>query len=349
MNQEIEQSPLRQLSFSRIILPILFSLGVAGYMLYSENAYGKLASIHVKTTAWATFSVCFLFMILRDAAYIWRMKLMGGDELSWRGAFELTLLWEFANTVMPSLTGGTPLMIYLLMKEKINAGKSTAIVFLTIFFDQLFFTVTVPIVMLTIGSTEIFRTLTGPMKTGITSTFWGIYVILAGYVAILGFGLLVSPYLIKRFLIWVFSAKWLHKWHHLGEKTGDDLIAASEEFKGKGNMYWVKLFGSTAIAWISRFLVLNGLLVAFSPVALTFAQHSVAFGRQSALFLMMFAAITPGGSGIAEFLFSHLLSDICPNPPGDVAMALLWRVVGFYPYMLLGAWLLPRWIHRVFK
>lgn len=349
MNTEIESSPLKQLRLSRIILPILFSLGVAAYLLYSENAYEKLKLLQIQNTAWSIFALCFVGMMLRDAAYIWRMKLMGGDELSWRAAFDVTLLWEFSNTVMPSLTGGTPLMIYLLIKEKLNAGKSTAIIFLTIFFDQLFFTLTVPIVMLFIGKEAIFSTLKGTTGLGITASFWGIYAFLAGYVALLGFGLIVNPHLIKRFLIWIFRFSWLHKWQHIGEKTGNDLIEASNEFKDKGVGYWLKLLGSTAVAWISRFLVLNGLLLAFSPVSLTFAQHSLAFGRQSALFLMMFAALTPGGSGIAEFLFSQLLSDMCPNPPGAAAMALLWRVVGFYPYMLLGAWLLPRWIHRVFK
>ena len=348
MNSEIEQSPLKQLRFSRILLPILFSVGVAAYLLYSENAYDKLTHLQIKGAVWSVFALCFGCMMLRDAAYIWRMKLMGGDELSWRAAFEVTLLWEFANTVMPSLTGGTPLMIYLLIKEKLNAGKSTAIIFLTIFFDQLFFTLLVPIVMFFMGHTAIFSTLAGTTGTVTMAFFWSIYAVLAGYVGILGFGLIGNPQVIKRFLMWIFRAKWLRKWEHLGEKTGDDLIAASAEFKGKGLGYWAKLLVSTAIAWTARFLVLNGLLIAFSPISLTFAQHSLAFGRQSALYLMMFAAITPGGSGIAEFLFSQLLSDMCPNPPGAAGMALLWRVVGFYPYMLLGIWLLPRWIHRIF-
>lgn len=349
MKPEIEQTPLKQFQLSRIILPILFSLGVAAYLLYSENAYQKLIHLETKGAAWFVFALCFVCMMLRDAAYIWRMKLMGGEELSWRAAFDVTLLWEFSNTVMPSLTGGTPLMIYLLVKEKLNAGKSTAIIFLTIFFDQLFFTLTVPIVMLLMGKEAIFRTLIGTTGAGITVSFWGIYAVLAVYVALLGFGLIINPHLIKRFLLWIFSIKWLKKWQHIGEKTGDDLIFASTEFKDKGLSYWGKLLLGTAIAWISRFLVLNTLLVAFSPVSLSFTQHSLAFGRQSALFLLMFAAVTPGGSGIAEFLFSQLLSDMCPNPPGAAGMALLWRVVGFYPYMLLGAWLLPRWIHRVFK
>lgn len=345
---EENNSPLSHFKKSRLILPILFSLSVAGFMIYRDYDPTKIQNLSFNGSSLLFLLICFVLMAIRDAAYIVRMKWMAGKELSWRAAFEVTLLWEFSNTIAPSLTGGTPFMIYLLVKEKLNIGKSTAIIFLTIFFDQLFFTLLVPFVMLFIGKDKIFETLQGTSGAGMSITFWSTYAILAGYVVLLGVGLLFSPTGIKRLLIKLFHTRLLIRWKHFGVGLGNDLMNASSELKQQNASYWAKLLISTVVAWTSRFFVLNCLLTAFSPEPLLLSEHIMAFGRQSVLFLMMFIAPTPGGSGVAEFLFAYLLSDMCPNPPGAGAMAFLWRLVGFYPYLLLGTWLLPRWISRVF-
>jgi len=57
---------------------------------------------------------------------------------------------------------------------------------------------------------------------------------------------------------------------------------------------------------------------------------------------------TPGGAGIAEFVFSDFLGDFIPVGL-TAALALLWRIVSYYPYIFIGAIVLPNWIKRVFK
>jgi uncharacterized protein (TIRG00374 family) len=173
------------------------------------------------------------------------------------------------------------------------------------------------------------------------------YIVLACYGLLLAFGLLVNPRAVRSFLIWLFNTRLLKRWHHIGEKVGSDLVAASDEYKAYDWRFWLKIIASTVIAWSARFFVVNGLLLAFSGGDLSFDLHLLAWGRQSVLFILMFVAITPGGSGLAEFSFVQVLSDICPNPPGAGTLAFLWRLIGFYPYMLLGAWLVPRWIRRI--
>lgn len=352
-NQEQEQSqePIQQLKLSRIILPILFSLGVAVFMIYkiyNELDMNALKQMEVQgSTRWLLL-LCLLGMIIRDAAYIWRTKLLGGGELSWRSAFDVTLLWEFSNTVAPSLTGGTPIVIYMLIKEKLNAGKSTAIVFLTIFLDQFYFVLLVPIMVMFLGMEALFRPLMDTVGKGVYVTMWTAYTILALYGLLLVFGIFINPNAVKRLLVWLFNTRLLRRWHHLGEKVGADLVIASQEFRDKKLGYWLKVVGSTIVAWASRFMVLNILFMTFAPNGLSFYEHLLAFGRQSVLFVLMFVAITPGGSGLAEFSFMEVLNDICPSPPGCGLLALLWRAIGFYPYMLLGIWLLPRWLHRIY-
>lgn len=345
------ESPLRQFKLSRIWLPVLFSLGVGGFMLYKiyqDLDMHALRQLSMQGSSRWLLLLGLLGMALRDAGYIWRTKLLSGDELSWRSAFDVTMLWEFANTLAPSLTGGTPLIIYMLIKEKVNAGKSTAIVFLTILLDQFFFVLLVPIMLLILGSEAMFRGLVDTVGQGVYVTFWIAYGILAGYGSLLILGIFVRPQAVRRLIILFFRLPFFRRWESVGEAVGNDLLAASETYRNKSWGYWAKLIVANTAAWLSRFLVLNLLFIVFSPTGLGFFGHLLLIGRQSILFVLMWMAITPGGSGLAEFSFVEVLGDMCPVPPGCSLLALLWRGLGFYPYMLLGAWLVPRWVGRVF-
>ena len=57
---------------------------------------------------------------------------------------------------------------------------------------------------------------------------------------------------------------------------------------------------------------------------------------------MMLVSPTPGGSGFAEYVFKEFLCNYIPV--GAVALALCWRLVSYYPYLLMGIVLLPRWV-----
>lgn len=349
MSENIKDTPLNQLRLSRIIFPILFSLSVAGFMIYRSYNPKILQELHINGSIWIWLIVCFGCMALRDLGYIWRMHLLGTGELNWRSSFETTLLWEFCNTVAPSLTGGTPLVIYFLIKEKLNGGKSTAIVFLTILFDQMFFVVSAPIMILWVGWDNIAASFSqNAGGAALTGTFWTAYCILAAYNSLLFFGIFINPNAVKSLIIWVFNFRLFKRWQHIGESVGNDVLLAANTYKGKPFSYWIKMIVSTVFAWGARFLVANCLLMAFSPLPITWQVHKLLFARQSILFVIMFMAVTPGGSGIAESAFEYILGSLCPIPPGKAALAFLWRMIGFYPYMLLGVWLLPRWINRVF-
>ena len=54
---------------------------------------------------------------------------------------------------------------------------------------------------------------------------------------------------------------------------------------------------------------------------------------------------TPGGSGLAEFIFDDFLSLYIATGLAP-ALALLWRMMSYYPYIIVGVFLLPRWVRR---
>jgi len=91
-------------------------------------------------------------------------------------------------------------------------------------------------------------------------------------------------------------------------------------------------------------LVVNFLILSITPVG----DHFLVFARQLIMWVILLISPTPGGSGIAEFIFSDFLGDFIPVGL-TAALALLWRVVSYYPYIFIGAIVLPNWIKRVFK
>ncbi|MCR9171278.1 MAG: hypothetical protein NXI10_02215, partial [bacterium] len=60
----------------------------------------------------------------------------------------------------------------------------------------------------------------------------------------------------------------------------------------------------------------------------------------------MLVSPTPGGSGVAEFAFGELLSTFTTSTLLLGILALIWRLISYFPYLVLGSIILPSWIRR---
>jgi hypothetical protein len=342
---------LRQFRFSRIVWPVLIGVAVGVYAVYQvlNEGINPLTEIEWTTRVGLCILLGFGFMFLRDAGYVWRLRLLTDKSLSWRSAIEVALLWEFASALTPSVVGGSALAFFMLMREKISAGRSTAIVFLTIFLDELFYIFIVPVVVLTVGPQYLFGPVNaaGPANfgEGLVASFWFGYGLLALYTALLAFGLFVNPKIVHRFVVWLVSTRLFRRWEKPGRVMADELMIASNEFRTRDWRFWAKAILFTFFAWLGRYLVLNAVLAAFSDMSLW--EHTVAFGRQAVMFIIMLIAPTPGGSGIAEGIFAQLFREFSPEKI-VLILATLWRLISYYPYLFIGIPLLPRWLRRVF-
>jgi uncharacterized protein (TIRG00374 family) len=89
--------------------------------------------------------------------------------------------------------------------------------------------------------------------------------------------------------------------------------------------------------------------MAFFPVT----EHFLIFARQLVTWIMMILSPTPGGSGFAEVILGKYISDALPVDPVHaaaiaLAVAIIWRIISYYPYLIIGASLVPGWIQRKF-
>ncbi len=355
---QTKENILKQVSPRKIVIPILIGLGVASYMLYNDwdsEAFSML------TVGWITIVfllVAFFMMIIRDFGYMIRLRILSGGELSWKSIFNIILLWEFTSAVTPSAIGGTGLAVYFIHKEGVNVGKSSAIVLATAFMDELYFIIMFPLIVLLINPVHLF-VLDQSMATEVISfTNKYFYFAVVGYSIKLAFllfvfyGLFLNPKGIKNLLVWIFRLRFLKRWKVQAEKTGDDIIVASKELKQRSFLFWIKAFTATFFSWSARYWVVNFLLLALifgipnSDFFFSISDHILIFARQLVMWIMMLVMPTPGGSGFAEAIFSEYMAEFIPAG-FVVVMALFWRFVTYYPYLFIGAFIVPTWVKKV--
>ena len=170
------------------------------------------------------------------------------------------------------------------------------------------------------------------------------YGLITLYTFIMAFALLINPRLFKWILIKITSIKILKRWQYAAYERGTEMILASEQLKGMGKKFWFYLSLSTIFIWSSRYLLLNFLMVAFTKISIS--EHVFIFGKQIILWVVMLISPTPGSSGTAEYFFPMFFQENLRDY--TLIVNLLWRLFTYYPYLLLGAIFLPRWIKRVF-
>ena len=121
------------------------------------------------------------------------------------------------------------------------------------------------------------------------------------------------------------------------------LVAANGLKNRKWNYWWPALL-ATFLSWTSRFSIVNCIVHAFNPT-LGYAHEMVIYGKQVIMGIIVLLSPTPGGSGLAEFIFNDFLGMYIAVGLAP-ALALLWRLMSYYPYIAIGAILLPRWVRR---
>jgi uncharacterized protein (TIRG00374 family) len=344
---------LKTLKPAKIILPVLIGLGVVAWFIFREINTEALGVLRFTWSSVFWLFVAWCFMIGRDLGYMIRIRILSEKDLTWRQAFRIIMLWEFTSAITPSTVGGTAVAVIFLNKEGISVGRSTAIVLATSFLDELYFVIMFPAILLFVGPEILFTT--SLQGTGAAMLNNLIYFAVIGYMVILawvllvGYGLFINPNGIRKTIVWVFRLPLLRRWSKPAEKAGSDIVSSSEELKHRGGVFWLKALTATFLSWTSRYWVVNAILLAFFAVN----DHFLIFARQLVTWIMMIISPTPGGSGFAELILSRYISDAIPVDPANVAsialaMAIIWRIISYYPYLIIGASIVPGWLERKF-
>ncbi|PIY11344.1 MAG: TIGR00374 family protein [Flexibacter sp. CG_4_10_14_3_um_filter_32_15] len=348
-----EKEVFKTLNTNKIYIPVLIGLGVAVYFFLEKvdipiflEALGK--------SNWLWFVAALIMLLARDTGYIYRIRMISDNELTWKSSIYIILLWEFASAVTPSVVGGTAVAIFILNREGLSFGKSMAYVMMTALLDNLFFIMFSPLAIIVSNSFDftVFPMISADMfnefvqKQGLKGAFYISYGLTVLYAMFFAYGLLINPRGFKWLLIKATSLRLLRRFRKGAINTGNEMIIAAKTLRGSGISLWIKAIFLTFFIWIARYLMLNCLIAAFTP--LEAVDHLFIFARQIAMWIVMLLSPTPGSSGTAEAVFclfyaEYLRTEFC------AAVGILWRLYYYYPYLFVGALILPRWLIQVNK
>lgn len=335
----------------KILIPTLLGVGVIIYMfskdLLGEENAAQLEELKNISITWHTvfwFFIALLLMVGRDLGFTIRYRYLTEKMLSWKQSLKITLLAEFGTAVTPSSVGGSSMAVLFLSKENIPVGRSTAMVFVTMLLDEMFFVVAFPLLLLFVPVDTLFPEIT-TVEMGVITLFIAAYIIKVIICICLIIGLFFKPQAIRWLLIKIFRLPFLRRCYRGAVKAGDDLIISAREIRGKSFSYWWPIIMATVLSWSSRFLVVNALFMAFFSVS----DHMLIFARQFVMWVLMILSFTPGASGLSELIFKNYLSALIPISGLVPVIIVLWRLLSYYNYLFIGAILVPRWASKAFK
>ncbi|NNE34056.1 MAG: flippase-like domain-containing protein [Rhodothermales bacterium] len=317
------------LSIRNLGISLGLSGGVLAFVAYKTWEPGAFSSIG------DSFSYLFAGLALLMVALRF---LLGGMRLAQasHGHFDLRqgvkgqLAWDFFSSVTPSVIGGGPLAALFMSREaKISAGESTAIYLFLMFLDQIFFALTVPIIL---GAALLLPVFPETVGTVGTAAFAVYFLAMMTWLGIFGYSTVFRPELLERFLNRIFRLPFLKRFQ---SKVRNELASMRERstvIRGETAKFFARAFLLTCCSWlVKHLLVVFVILTVVRPV-----DPVVTTLRSMAMTIGALIMPTPGGSGGVEALYALFFGPLMPKAMLAPTM-LMWRLLGYYIYIALGA------------
>jgi len=339
---------LESIKLSRIIPPILIGLAVVIWMMYRQLDLDQMSDIDWGSRVGFWVLMAMLAYVMRHFFYSWRMRIMTDNEFSWPKSIEMIVLWEFASAVSPTTVGGSGVALFLLAQEKLSTAKTVSVVLYSMVLDTLFFVVSLPLLYFFLGATMIRPGMTSLTDLdGFGYTFFGVILFMFIYGAVFFYGLFINPKAIKSLILFFSRLGILKRFKSDLEKTANDVVQTSNELQKKTMGYHTKAVLSTSGAWIFRFLAINCIIIAFvATTPIDFYNQILIAARAETMHVTTSFTPTPGGAGVAEYLFGGYFIDYVSEGIASL-VALVWRIVTYYSYLIGGAIIIPIWIREV--
>lgn len=327
---------------------MLIGLGVVGYLMYSQLDLEELDKINWNFHIFFWILMAVLMYVARHIFYSWRLRIMTDQEFSWPKSMQLIVLWEFASSVSPTSIGGAGVALFLLAQEKLSTAKTVSVVLYSMVIDTIFFVISLPLLYLILGPIMIRPGMSSLSDLdGFGFTFFGVLLFMTAYGAVFFYGLFINPKTIKRLLLFISRWRILKRFKSDLRNTAMDVVSTSEEMQTKDWKFHVRAFIATLGAWVTRFFAINCIIIAFvQDTPMDFYNQLLILARGETMHVTTAFTPTPGGAGVAEYLFGGYFIDFIVEGISSL-IALIWRVITYYSYLIGGAIIIPIWIREV--
>ncbi len=343
-----EEKVLNSIKTSRIVIPLLLGIGVILLLVWKQFDIDEFNKINWGgRVLYFTLLAIFTYLV-RHLVLSYRLKVLSNDHFSLAKSTELITIWEFASAVSPTSIGGSAVSLFLLAQEKLSAAKTVALVVYSIVADSIFFIVSLPILYFMLGPESIRPDASSFSDLGgYGLTFILVYIFIVLYGALFTFGIL-QPRLIKGIIKSIAKIPFLKRFEASINKTAEDIIISSKEITAQPFGFHFKVFVTTFIAWVLRFFAITLVIMALvSGIEFSNGHDQLLlYARSEIMHSITQFSPTPGGAGVTELLFGGFYSDYISSGISSL-VALLWRLVTYYPYLIIGAFIIPNWIRKI--
>jgi len=269
-------------------------------------------------------------MVLFDVLRLQVLAGAMGAELPFRFALKTILAYNFMSYITPTLTGGEPLIIYMLRERGLGVGKSTSVVVIRGLLMIMVVAVAGPLVIYyhrEIIPGEWLRRLFDITAVG--------FLLMVAFLLVAIFSPLRTEHLIERL------AGLLERVGLLRGRT-PQLVRSIDGWIDEWN-YSMRLFVSqhkSSIFWAA--LCTLGFVCAnysIAYVVLKGLNYEVSLGKvfmvQFVLYFLLYFSPTPGGSGVAEGGFYLMFASLVEKQILGL-LVVLWRFFTVYLALFLG-------------
>ncbi|WP_339606466.1 lysylphosphatidylglycerol synthase transmembrane domain-containing protein [uncultured Roseivirga sp.] len=336
---------LRTLNPRSVWLPVIIGLAIVTFIAFRDDKINEESLQSMLRISILAIVLAFLFLISKDLLNTARVKLVGNGAFGIKEALRIVFLWEFAIAVVPPIIGPVAVVIYIIHKHGVDVGRALAYALLLAMMDNIFFLTASPIALLLTNGAALPQSelIQNELGGSLSYFFYLSYGLIAFYISFKISALLLFPSAVKNLLQWLAQLPFLKKWGARLSNRADELYEVSKELRGKTISFWLKLVGLTYALWIVKLGVLNMLVVGFVPISLN--EHLTLLSRHLIMWLVMLVSPTPGSAGTAEYIFPAFFEDFLGEY--TFVASLIWRLISFYPYLIIGALILPGWIKKL--
>lgn len=326
---------------------MVLGIGVLFYLVWSSFEIEEFRKINWGGKVLIYTLSAILIYIIRHLVLAYRLRVLSNDFFSWSKSIELTFIWEFASAVSPTSLGGSAVSLFLLAQEKLSAARTVTLVLYAVIMDSIFFIISIPILFFTLGPISIRPEAGSISELG----GWWFFIALT-YIAVVVYGSIFvagifKPTIIQKLIRFFGRLPFLKKWKESIYKTADDMVVASRELRAHELGWHLKVFFSTVIIWVLKFLVVNVVIMALTGLSITdWYDQYLLYARTEMMHSVTQFSPTPGGSGVTELLFGDFYSDYISKGISSI-VALVWRLITYYPYLIIGLIIVPNWIRKI--
>ncbi|MCB0719650.1 MAG: flippase-like domain-containing protein [Bacteroidetes bacterium] len=326
-------------SIRNLAISLVLSAAVLAYVAYRTWEPNAFESVR-NSFSYLFAGLALVTVVLRFLLGGLRLRQASHGRFSLRDGIRGQLAWDFFSNVTPSVVGGGPFAaLYMSRQTKASPGESTAIFLFLMFLDQIFFALTVPLILGAALFMPVFPTSFGTVGT---SAFAAYFIGMMVWVVLFGYTTVFKPELLERILKRVFRFRFLSRFQDRVVEEAAAMRERAKVLRAESAAFFGKAFLLTCASWlVKHFLVIFVLLAVTRPV-----DPILVTLRSMAMTIGALVMPTPGGSGGMEALYAFFIGPLIPKATIAPTM-LMWRVLGYYIYIALGAVLTLSFVRTV--